>query len=570
MTMSDKVKKVVIVGGVAGGASAAARIRRLSEDTQILIFERGPHISYSNCALPFYLSRTVKTSDRLLMMTPERFKKQYNIDVQTMREVTSIDREKKEVTVRNMETGEIFTESYDRLVLAPGAAPVRPRSIEGIGNANVFTVRNVMDIRALDTYLKGTDAQDIVVVGGGFIGIEVAENLRKAGKNVHIVEGRSQILIPFDDDMVQILHKELVDNGIDLTVNDSVAAIHENAVTLGSGRQIAADAVVMAVGVRPETELAKNAGLEIGETGGIAVNTGCRTSDPNIYAVGDAIEVYSELMHKKTRLTMAGVAQWQARAAADDMFGRSGAVKGVLGSSVLRVFGLNAASTGLNERNCKELGIPYDFALVIPSDKVGIMPEAHPMFLKLLFEVPTGRILGAQAIGKGETDKRVNVIAAMLRMNGTIYDLKDLELCYSPLFSTAKDVVNYAALVAVNLLEKRFCQVPVSAVRALVEEKAFIVDVREAGEYAAGHLKGAVNIPLSELRDRMGEIPRDIPVYLHCRSSQRSYNAVMALINSGYENAVNISGSFLGICLYEYYRDLSEKREPIVTAYNFA
>ena len=570
MTMSDKVKKVVIVGGVAGGASAAARIRRLSEDTQILIFERGPHISYSNCALPFYLSRTVKTSDRLLMMTPERFKKQYNIDVQTMREVTSIDREKKEVTVRNMETGEIFTESYDRLVLAPGAAPVRPRSIEGIGNANVFTVRNVMDIRALDTYLKGTDAQDIVVVGGGFIGIEVAENLRKAGKNVHIVEGRSQILIPFDDDMVQILHKELVDNGIDLTVNDSVAAIHENAVTLGSGRQIAADAVVMAVGVRPETELAKNAGLEIGETGGIAVNTGCRTSDPNIYAVGDAIEVYSELMHKKTRLTMAGVAQWQARAAADDMFGRSGAVKGVLGSSVLRVFGLNAATTGLNERNCKELGIPYDFALVIPSDKVGIMPEAHPMFLKLLFEVPTGRILGAQAIGKGETDKRVNVIAAMLRMNGTIYDLKDLELCYSPLFSTAKDVVNYAALVAVNLLEKRFCQVPVSAVRALVEEKAFIVDVREAGEYAAGHLKGAVNIPLSELRDRMGEIPRDIPVYLHCRSSQRSYNAVMALINSGYENAVNISGSFLGICLYEYYRDLSEKREPIVTAYNFA
>ncbi len=568
--MSDKVKKVVIVGGVAGGASAAARIRRLSEDTQILIFEIGPHISYSNCALPFYLSRTVKTSDRLLMMTPERFKKQYNIDVQTMREVTSIDREKKEVTVRNMETGEIFTESYDRLVLAPGAAPVRPRSIEGIGNANVFTVRNVMDIRALDTYLKGTDAQDIVVVGGGFIGIEVAENLRKAGKNVHIVEGRSQILIPFDDDMVQILHKELVDNGIDLTVNDSVAAIHENAVTLGSGRQIAADAVVMAVGVRPETELAKNAGLEIGETGGIAVNTGCRTSDPNIYAVGDAIEVYSELMHKKTRLTMAGVAQWQARAAADDMFGRSGAVKGVLGSSVLRVFGLNAASTGLNERNCKELGIPYDFALVIPSDKVGIMPEAHPMFLKLLFEVPTGRILGAQAIGKGETDKRVNVIAAMLRMNGTIYDLKDLELCYSPLFSTAKDVVNYAALVAVNLLEKRFCQVPVSAVRALVEEKAFIVDVREAGEYAAGHLKGAVNIPLSELRDRMGEIPRDIPVYLHCRSSQRSYNAVMALINSGYENAVNISGSFLGICLYEYYRDLSEKREPIVTAYNFA
>lgn len=563
------MKKIVIIGGVAGGASAAARIRCLDEDAQIVILERGPHISYSNCSLPFYLSRVVENSDWLLMMTPERFKSQYNIDVFPLREAIAIDRQQKRVQVKNLESGEIYCETYDKLVLAPGAAPVMPKAIRGIDGPNVFGVRNVEDIRKLDSYLQEKQAKDVAVVGGGFIGVEVAENLVKAGKRVHLVEGMQQILMPFDEDMVQTLHKEMADNGVELILGDTVSEIKGDRVLCGSGREVPADAVVMAVGVRPETRLAIQAGLTIGETGGIQINANCQTSDPDIYAVGDAVEVYSELMHKKTRLTMAGQAQWQARAAADHMYGAAGARKGVLGSSVLRVFSMNAACTGLNERSAKQLGIPCDFAYVLPGDKVGIMPDANPLFFKLVFETPTGRILGAQAIGKGEADKRVNVIAAMIRMNGTLEDLKELELCYSPLYSTTKDVVNYAALVGLNLLEGRYRQAPVSQVRKLVEENAYIIDVREPGEYGRGHLVNAVNIPLSQFRERMNEIPKDRDVYLHCRSSQRSYNAVMALIHRGYENVFNISGSFLGICLYEYFTDKTTGRKPIVTEYNF-
>lgn len=563
------MNKVVIIGGVAGGASAAARIRRLDENAKIVILERGPHISYSNCSLPFYLSRVVENSDWLLMMTPERFKKQYNIDVCRLCEAVAIDREKKLVQVKNLETGEMYSERYDKLVLAPGAAPIMPAGIKGIDADHVFGVRNVQDICKLDQYLQEHQVEDVAVVGGGFIGIEVTENLVKSGRRVHLIEGAQQVLAPFDEDMVQTLHKELDDHGVELVLGDSVTEIQPERVLCKSGREIRATAVVMAVGVRPETALARQAGLEIGETGGIAVNANGQTSDPDIYAVGDAVEVYSELMHRKTRLTMAGPAQWQARAAADHMYGRPSHVKGVLGSSVLRVFTLNAACTGLNERTAKQLGIPCQFAYVLPSDKVGIMPDCSPMFFKLLFETPTGRILGAQAIGHGEVDKRVNVIAAMIRMNGTLEDLKDLELCYSPLFSTAKDVVNYAALVGLNLLEGQFRQVPVTQVRQLVEENACIIDVREPGEFARGHLINAVNIPLSQLRERLDEIPKDRNVYLHCRSSQRSYNAVMALTHLGYENVYNISGSYLGFSLYEYFTDKTTSRKPIMTQYNF-
>lgn len=566
-----KVSRIVIIGGVAGGASAAARIRRLDEEAQILILERGPHISYSNCSLPFYLSRVVSNSKALLVMTPERFKKQYNIDVCNLREAISIDRGKKQVKVKNVETGETYSESYDKLVLAPGAAPVMPQSIPGINSSHVFGIRNVADIQKLDACILKNKDEDIAVIGGGFVGIEVAENLAKAGRKVHLIEGQDQILLPFDEDMIQILHKELLDNGVDLILGDSAAEIREKEILLSSGGKVAAGVVVMAIGVRPETSLAEEAGLKIGETGGIAVNTNGQTSDPDIYAVGDAVEVYSELMHRKTRLAMAGVAQWQARTAADHIAGIPGKVKGVLGSSVIKVFSMNAACTGLNERTCAQLKIPCQFAFVLPNDKVGIMPDCHTMFFKLIFEVPTGRILGAQAIGRGETDKRINVIAAMIRMKGTLQDLKDLELCYSPMFSTAKDVVNYAALVGLNLLEDRIRQVPVSKVRELVEQDAYIVDVREKTEYDAGHLRNAKNIPLSEFRERIQEIPRDRDVYLHCRSSQRSYNAALILLNRGYskEHIFNISGSYLGICLYEYYRDQALERDPILTAYNF-
>ncbi|MEK4080117.1 FAD-dependent oxidoreductase [Solibacillus sp. FSL K6-1126] len=562
------MKKVVIIGGVAGGASAAARIRRLDEQAEIVMFEKGPHVSFSNCSLPFYLSGIVADSKKLLMMTPDSFEAKHNIDARVNSEVIAINRTDKTVTVKNVVTDELSAESYDQLVLSPGASPIVP-SLPGNDLPHVFTVRNVVDIERLQKAVVEQEAQNIAVIGGGFIGVEVAENLCLAGRSVSLVEFAPQILTPFDDDMAQILHKELVEHGVDLTLGDGLAKITPSAIILNSGKVIAADIVVLAIGVRPETSLAAEAGLELGETGAIKVNQNYQTNDPDIYAVGDAIEVYHRLMNKATRLALAGPAQRQARAAADHMYGLTVTNKGIIGSSSIQVFDYAAAATGLNERTAKQIGMSADAVYIIAPDKVGLMPSSNPLHFKLIFEVPTGRIIGAQAIGKGNSDKRIDVIATLITMNGTIEDLKELELSYSPMFSTAKDVVNLAALVATNLMAGRFKQVRVSEVRGLVEEKAYIVDVREANEFAQGALKGAVNIPLSELRARMHEIPTDVPVYVHCRSSQRSYNAVMALNNSGYTNATNISGSFLGISLYEYYQDQAKNRDPIVTNYNF-
>lgn len=562
------MKKVVIIGGVAGGASAAARIRRLDEQAEIVMFERGPHVSFSNCSLPFYLSGVVTDSKKLLMMTPDSFEQKHNIDARVNSEVIAINRLEKTVSVKHTVTGEITTESYDKLVLSPGASPIVPK-LPGHDLPHVFTVRNVVDIEKLQKAIVENDAKNIAVIGGGFIGVEVAENLRLAGRNVSLVEFAPQILTPFDEDMAQILHKEMVDQGVELIVGDGLATITPEMITLNSGKELKADIVVLAIGVRPETTLAAEAGLDIGETGAIKVNQNYQTNDPDIYAVGDAIEVYHRLMNKQTRLALAGPAQRQARAVADHMYGMSVSNKGVIGSSSIQVFDYAAAAAGLNERTAKQIGLSVDAAYIIAPDKVGLMPDSNPLHFKLIYEVPTGRIIGAQAIGKGNADKRIDVIATLITMNGTIEDLKELELSYSPMFSTAKDVVNLAALVATNLMAGRFKQVRVSDVRQLVEEGAFIVDVREANEFAQGAVKGAVNIPLSELRERMQEIPTDIPVYVHCRSSQRSYNAVMALNNSGYTNVTNISGSFLGISLYEYYQDQVQNREPIVTNYNF-
>lgn len=562
-------KRILIVGGVAGGASVAARVRRIDGDAEVIMFDKGPHVSFSNCALPYHLSGVVENSQDLVLMSPEKFKKQYNIEARVNSEVVRIDRDSKKITVRDLTNGEDYEEAYDKLVLSPGASPILPRSIEGIDSQHVFTVRNVVDIERISKYIQEQDVQDVAVVGGGFIGVEVAENLRLAGRNVSLIEAQDQIMMPFDYDMAQILHKELMDRGINLILSDGVLKIEEEAIELLSGRKIAARAVIMSIGVFPETGLAREAGLEIGVTGGIKVDHNYVTNDKDIYAVGDAIEVFSQMTHKPTRLAMAGPAQRQARAAADHMYGMPHNNKGVIGSSVVQVFELGAASTGLNEKAAEAAGIPCDFVYIIASDKVGLMPDSNPMHFKLIYEYPTGKILGAQAIGKGNVDKRIDVIATMITMGGTLEDLKELELCYAPSFGTAKDVVNYAALVALNLLYGVFRQVPVTKVRELVEKDAYIIDVREKGEFAKGHLVNAVNIPLSELRDRFDEVPKDKPVYLHCRSSQRSYNAVMALQNAGFDNVVNISGSFLGICLHEYAQDSMTGREKIVTAYNF-
>jgi len=561
-------KRILIIGGVAGGASVAARARRLDESAEIIMFEKGPNVSFSNCSLPFHLSGIVEDSDCLVMMDPIVFKNQYNIEARTNSEVTKINREEKTIEVKNLLTGKEYKESYDKLFLSPGANPILPR-IDGINNANVFTVRNVVDIKKLNNYIKQNNAKKIAVIGGGFIGMEVAENLRIAGLDVSLVEALNQVMAPFDYDMAQILHKEMMDKGINLILGDGIQSIEDKEIVLSSGRKLDTEVVVMAIGVRPEITLAKQADLEIGETGGIKVDHNYLTNDENIYAVGDAIEVYNRLTHKKSRLALAGPAQRQARAASDHIYNIPHRNTGVIGSSCVQVFEMNAASTGLNEKAAKAANINYDYVYVIPGDKVGLMPNSNPMHFKLIYEVPTGKILGAQAIGKGNVDKRIDVIAAMITMDATLEDLKELELCYSPMFGTAKDIVNFAALVGLNILNGVFKQVPVTMVRELVESNAFIVDVREKDEYAAGHLINAVNIPLSEIRKRMSEIPTDVPVYLHCRSSQRSYNALMALKNSGYNNVINISGSYLGISCYEYFNDQITNRNKIVTEYNF-
>jgi NADPH-dependent 2,4-dienoyl-CoA reductase/sulfur reductase-like enzyme/rhodanese-related sulfurtransferase len=561
-------KKVLIVGGVAGGASVAARVRRLDESAEIIMFEKGPHVSFSNCSLPYHLSGIVEDSEKLVLMSPDIFKSRYNIEARVQQEVIQINRDKKTITVKDLISDKTYEEGYDKLVLSPGASPIRP-NLEGIDNSNVFTVRNVVDIENINSYIKQKGMKDIAVIGGGFIGVEVAENLKLANYNVTLVEFANQVMAPFDYDMAQILHKEMVDHGVELILDDGLSKISDGYITTNSGRKIDAQAVVLAIGVRPETNLAKEAGLEIGETGAIKVDSNYLTSDRDIYAVGDAIEVYHRLLQKQTRLALAGPAQKQARAAADHMYGIPNRNIGVIGSSSIHLFDLNAASTGLNARTAEQAGMMYDYVYLMPGDKVGLMPDSNPMHFKLVYEYPTGQILGAQAIGKGNVDKRIDVIATMITMNGTLEDLKDLELTYSPMLGTAKDVVNHAALVGLNLLQGRYKEVKVSQVRELVESNAFIIDAREKGEYNAGHFKNAVNIPLSEFRQRLDEIPKGQPVYIHCRSGQRSYNMVMALQNLGYENVYNISGSYLGVNLYEYFNDLVTGRERIVTEYNF-
>lgn len=560
--------KVLVVGGVAGGASTAARIRRLDESAEVIMFERGPHVSFSNCSLPFHLSGIVPSSKKLIVMDPVQFKKKYNLEARVGQEVIAINKERKTITVKQVLTGETYEESYDKLVLSPGAKPIVPDA-EGIDAPHVFTVRNVVDIERLKSYIELAEVNNVAVVGGGFIGIEVAENLAAANKKVTIIQSAKQVMKPYDEDMVQIMHKQLLDNGITLELSATVKKVEAGKVTLSNDKVVAADAVVVAIGVTPETNLATDAGLEIGVTGGIKVDGNYVTSDASIYAVGDAIEVYHQILHKPVRLALAGPAQKQARAAADHMYGIPNRNRGVIGSSSIRIFDFNCAATGINEKVAREAGMQVDSVYVIAPDKVGLMPSSNPLHLKLIFEVPTGKILGAQAIGKGNADKRIDVIATMISMGGTIEDLKDVELSYSPMFGTAKDVVNMAALVATNILYNRFKQIHVSDVRALHEENAFFLDVREVKEFENGHLKGATNIPLSELRDRMSEVPQDIPVYVYCRSAQRSYNAVMALKNSGFNQVKNVSGSFLGICLYEYFHDVDQQREPIVTNYNF-
>lgn len=558
-------KKIVIVGGVGGGASVAARVRRLDEFADITMFEKGPNVSFSNCSLPYHLSGVIPNADDIVLKTPEQFKNQYNIKAVVNSEVISADPKDKTVRVKNTETGEITKHTYDELVLSPGAKPIMPTTIKGIEKENVFSVRNVVDIKEIQKYLTDKKVADVAVIGGGFIGLEVCENLVEAGKNVSIIEASSQVLQTLDDDFAQLVHKNLYDHGVNLILDDGLSEISDTAVTLASGKKIKAQAVIMAIGVQPETTLATKIGCKLGSTGGIAVDQHFETSIPHVYAVGDAIEVTNRLTRKKTRLALAFPAQIQARDVADHIYGRKVNNRGVIGTSVIHLFDLNVSSTGLTEKVCLSEGIDYRCAIVIPQNRVSIMPNTSPIFFKLIFAYPSGEILGAQAVGQSSVDKQINVIATMISMNGNISDLTHLELAYSPWFSTAKNAVNMAGLVAENILNGEYPTIPVTKVRQLVENDAFIIDAREPNEYQAGHIINAVNIPLSQFRQRLDEIPTDIPVYIHCQSSQRSYNMVRALINRGFANITGISGSFLELSNYEYFKDQTTGRKPIIT-----
>lgn len=564
------MKKVLIIGGVAGGASTAARLRRHSEEDRIIMFEKGPHVSFSNCGLPYHLSGMISEVEKLVLMSPQKFLAQYNIEARVNSEVIEIDRKNKEVVVKDSVTKKTYRESYDKLVLSMGAKPIVPK-FEGLDSVSVFTIRNVVDINRLNLFVKERKDKKITVIGGGFIGIEAAENLREAGYEVTLIEAADQILKIFDYDMVQRLQKEMYDKGVELIVGDKVERFKKNCVVLESGKVIISEVVVLAIGVAPDTELAVKAGIELGKTGAVKTDNNYMTNDRDIYAVGDMIEVYSPLFNDYFKLSLAGPAQKQARAVADHINGRVVDNRGYIGSSVIKVFDFNGASTGLTESLIKARGMSlnYETVEIIPSDKVGLMPNANPMYFKLIFEVPTGRVLGAQAIGKGNVDKRIDVIASVIKFGGTIEDLKDLELCYAPPFGTAKDVVNFGGYVASNVLERRFKQEHFSKVRELLEAGECIIDIREKNEYAEGHLKGVPNIPLSELRERVNEIPKDRTVYLQCRSGQRSYNACLLLQNLGYTNVVNVTGGILGISMYEYFNDKTQNREPIVTKYFF-
>ena len=562
-------KKYLIVGGVAGGASAAARLRRLGEEDEIIMFEMGPHVSFSNCSLPYRLSGEVENTEDLVMMTPEKFKGMYNIDARVNNEVIAIDRENKEVEVKNLLDGSIYRESYDKLILSPGAKPVLP-NLPGIEKANVFTVRNVVDIDKLHRFIEKTKPSKITVAGGGFIGIEVVENLVVAGYNVTLVQSPPQILNQLDDDIVQRLHKEIIDHGVELILGDRVAAFDTNQVMLKSGKVIESEVVIMSIGIVPAADIAVQAGIELGETGAIKVDANYLTNDPDIYAVGDVIEVYNALTQSNAKLALAGPALKQARSVADHIHGRHINNRGYIGSSIVKVFNINAANTGLSEKMLAKMSLDYDAIVIVPKDKVGIMPDAEDLAFKLIFEKPTGRILGAQAIGLGNVDKRVDVIATAIKFGATVDDLPDLELCYAPPFGTGKDVVNFAGYVASNILHGAFKQVSFTQIRELFENGAYILDVRETYELEEeGQIKNVHNIPLSQLRDRYEEIPKDVPVYVHCRSGQRSYNAVMTLQAKGYKDVYNVSGGFMGIRSYEYYRDLTTGRDPIVNSYGY-
>jgi NADPH-dependent 2,4-dienoyl-CoA reductase/sulfur reductase-like enzyme/rhodanese-related sulfurtransferase len=541
--MAD-AKRVLIVGGVAGGASCAARLRRLDERCEIVVFDRGPYVSFANCGLPYYVGDVIADERRLLVASSELFRRRFAVAVHTETEALRIDRSARALRVRELRSGAERDERYDALVLAPGAAPIRP-PLPGVDLPGVFVLRSIPDSRRIRERLEA-GARRAVVVGGGFIGLEMAENLLHRGLEVTLLEKLPQIMPPFDPEMAAPLARHLAAKGVALRLGDGLAGVEAAAggslaVLAESGARLPADLVMLAIGVRPETGLARDAGLALGPRGGIAVDERMRTSDPHVWAVGDAVEVRDVVTGQEAIVPLAGPANRQGRVAADSIAGRATRFRGVQATAVVGVLGMTAASTGASEKGLRRAGVS-DFAKVYlhPGHHAGYYPGAQPIHLKLLFAVPGGRLLGAQAVGGEGVEKRIDVIATALQLGGTVHDLAEAELCYAPQYGAAKDPVNLAGMLAVNLLNG---DMPVADWEALPDTDALVVDVREAEEWAAGHVPGAVHLPLSELRERHGELPRDRELWLYCAAGQRAYYAGRFLAQHGYRPR-NLSGGY--------------------------
>ena len=537
-------RRVLIVGGVAGGASAAARLRRLDEESEIVLFDRGPYVSFANCGLPYYVGNVIADERRLLVASRELFRDRFNIDVQTEHEVTAIDRAVQTIRVKDLRDGSEHDERYDVLVLAPGAVPVRPVA-RGLELPGVFVVRTIPDTRRIRAWLEAPSRREAVVVGGGFIGLEMAENLVRRGLAVTVVEKLPQVMPPLDLEMAAEMARHLRQEGVRLRLGEGFREIEADgdrlAVRTDRDATITTDLVILALGVRPEAMLAQAAGLAIGARGGIVVDERMRTSDPRIYAVGDAIEVRDVIIGQEIILPLAGPANRQGRVAAEAIAGRGTRFRGVQATAIVGVLGLTVAITGASEKGLRRAGVTdYGVVYLHPGHHAGYYPGAMPIHLKLLYSRGDGRVLGAQAVGQEGIDKRIDVIATMIQMGGTVHDLAEVELCYAPQFGAAKDPVNVAGMMAANALRG---DMPLADWSEIGQTSAALLDVREPDEFARGHLEGAVNLPLSELRRRVNDVPRGRELWVYCAAGQRAYYAQRLLMLRGLD-VRNLSGGF--------------------------
>ncbi|MDW7652063.1 MAG: FAD-dependent oxidoreductase [Bacillota bacterium] len=533
--------KTLIIGGVAGGATAAARLRRLDEKAEIIIFERGEYISFANCGLPYYIGGVIEEREMLLVQSPEKMKANYNIDVRLKQEVVSLNRDEKKVRVEDLRTEATYEESYDYIILSPGANPIRP-PIPGIENPGIFTLRNMADVDAIKGYIDNCTPEKAVVIGGGFIGIEMAENLHYLGMNVAIVEMIDQLIAPLDYEMASLVHGHILSKGVHLYLKDGVQAFEDNdgslEAVLASGKRIPADLVIMAVGVKPEVGLAKEAGLQLGDRGGIKVDESFRTSDPHIFAIGDAVEVKDLVGGESTLIPLAGPANKQGRIAANNIAGIEEKYKGTQGTAIAKVFDLTVAATGNNEKGLQRRETQYLSTITQSKSHAGYYPGALPMTMKLLY-ASSGAILGAQIVGYNGVDKRIDVLAAVIRFNKSVYDLQELELAYAPPYSSAKDPVNIAGFVAANHLSG---QLAVAHWHELEQTNSLILDVGTAEEREISSIEGSVHIPLGELRNRLNELPRDKEIIIYCQIGLRAYIASCILKQKGFSAVRVLSG----------------------------